>query len=254
MRRPDPDPTLATVALIKDSIAAFKDTVVARFDAIDKATEIFSENLTRVPTALDKALQTAGEFNEAKRARLLEHVEGRYSQTEIKLAALAETVSVFKTTVNERFQLSDIQTEKAARDVKSAVDAAFAAAKEAVGEQNKSNALSITKSETAFTKQIDQLADSVKSIVKNTDDKISDLKERVLANEGRSSVSDPATARALAEMATAIDRLSAGANIGTGRTQQAADGFAKNVSITAVVFGFVGMVGGIAGLLHAMTH
>ena len=38
-----------------------------------------------------------------------------------------------------------------------AVDAALQAAKEAVGEQNKSNALAIAKSEATFTKQIDQI-------------------------------------------------------------------------------------------------
>ena len=248
----DPDPSAATVSLIKSSIDSVKDLITAkdevvkaRLDASDKAVALIGT----YPTAIDVAIENLRKLHDEKFAvaaesrnlivemihnkiakieevssekyvHLNEHTNSNFEFNGEKLKSLTQVIEVFKQTVNDRFQLGDIQTEKAARDVKSAVDAAFAAAKEAVGEQNKSNALSITKSETAFTKQIDQLADSVKSIVKNTDDKIGDIKERLLAIEGKTSVSDPRTAQMLQDMNAAITRLSSGADLGTGRSQQ----------------------------------
>ena len=208
MRRPDPDPTIATAALIKVTTDALKESVTARFESMDRAQVLFHEDLTRVPTSLDKAIGTLREYVEARLERLVavddhstiqrgmliahlnETIQGAQKLHEAKLSALADTVLVFKETVNGRFELGDVQTEKAAREVKSAVDAAFAASKEAVSEQNKSNALAIAKSEAGFTKNMDALADNVKSIVKNTDDKISDLKDRLVAIEGRKGGAD----------------------------------------------------------------
>ena len=51
----------------------------------------------------------------------------------------------------------DIRFELAARDREQALNAALAAAKEAVAQQNESNVASNLKSEVAFTKQIDQM-------------------------------------------------------------------------------------------------
>jgi hypothetical protein len=66
-----------------------------------------------------------------------------------------------------------------------AVDAALQAAKEAVGEQNKSSALAIAKSETSTVKQIDQLGAQLAAQTKNFDDKIADLKDRLNRVEGK---------------------------------------------------------------------
>src|SRR4030095_3859037 len=54
----------------------------------------------------------------------------------------------------------------------------------AVGEQNKSSALAIAKSEAATTKQIDQLSVLIQTMTKAFDDKISDLKDRFNRLEG----------------------------------------------------------------------
>lgn len=77
-----------------------------------------------------------------------------------------------------------MRTEQSSKDSKVAVDAALQAAKEAVGEQNKSSALAIAKSETATTKQIDQLGILIQNNTKAFDDKISDLKDRLTRIEG----------------------------------------------------------------------
>ena len=76
------------------------------------------------------------------------------------------------------------------------MDAAFSAAGAAAQKQ-----------EAAFTKQIDQLTSNVQLIAKASDDKLTDLKDRIVAMEGRSSISDPNTAAALQNMASAISSL-----------------------------------------------
>ena len=69
-------------------------------------------------------------------------------------------------------------------DSKLAMDAAFQSAKEAVGEQNKSNLLSIAKSEATYTKQIDQIGLTISALSKAIDDKVDDIKTRVQMMEG----------------------------------------------------------------------
>jgi uncharacterized phage infection (PIP) family protein YhgE len=107
---------------------------------------------------------------------------------------VSDSISTLRDIHNQRFDKIDTQiaerdtvAERTSRDNKVAVDAAFAAAKEAVGEQNKSNALAIAKSEAAFTKQIDQIGELLKAIEKATSDKIDDLKDRLtmLESTGR---------------------------------------------------------------------
>lgn len=87
--------------------------------------------------------------------------------------------------IETQFVERDKRTEQTTHDNKVAVDAAFAAAKEAVGEQNKSNAASITKSEAAFTKQIDQTGVLLNAVAKATDEKIDDLKTRLTTVESK---------------------------------------------------------------------
>ena len=86
-----------------------------------------------------------------------------------------------------QFTERDIRTEQTARDSKVAVDAALQAQKEATGLQNESNNASISKSEAAFTKQIDQIGVIINTTTKGTDEKIEDIKTRITQIEGRSS-------------------------------------------------------------------
>jgi len=102
---------------------------------------------------------------------------------EKSVTALAELFEEKLNTIRTQILERDAQKETAAKDVKSAVDAAFAAAKEAVGEQNKSNALAITKSETSTMKQIDQIGVNIEGLARSVNDKINDIKDRVAAHD-----------------------------------------------------------------------
>jgi tetrahydromethanopterin S-methyltransferase subunit B len=174
MTTPRPDPTLLTTQQLLREIAALKELLEARVETPEKLLVLFNETVDRIER----------------------HAEGSIKSLQELMFSTFKTVDEKFSGIDKRFQLGEIQTEKAARDVKSAVDAAFAASKEAVSEQNKSNALSNAKSETAVTKQIDQLAeilrtmtkgidDKIETVKKGIDDKIDDLKERMTRVEGR---------------------------------------------------------------------
>jgi hypothetical protein len=152
---PIPDPTALTTEALKREISALKELVETRLDAMDKAMELFSGNITRVPTDTDKQI-----------GHLKELVFEKFASVE--------------TQFNER----DVRSERESKDNKVAVDAALSAQKEAAGAQNQSNAVAIGKSESAFTKQIDQINTLITSSIKALDDKIDDLKERMARSDG----------------------------------------------------------------------
>jgi len=89
--------------------------------------------------------------------------------------------------IQTQFKERDTRVEQTAKASKEALDAALQAAKEAVGEQNKSNSVSIAKSEATTLKQIDGLAGSITALATTLNDKIDDLKERLTVIEGRAS-------------------------------------------------------------------
>lgn len=71
----------------------------------------------------------------------------------------------------------------ASHNTKDAVDAALAAAKEAVKEQTTASGLSITKSETATTEQLKQLTATFTTAINAVTATINDLKEQVVRIE-----------------------------------------------------------------------
>lgn len=161
----------ATV-LFQDSLERVptQDVVDARFDvlrerlnAIDKATTLFQETLTRVPTDTDKQVGNL---------RML-HNE-RFSSVEHQMLEKFTSVAL-------QFEERDKRGERESRDNKVAVDAAFAAQKEAASEQNKSNTLAISKSELATAETINKLEQLVSANIQALNDKVDDLKTSAAA-------------------------------------------------------------------------
>jgi hypothetical protein len=147
---PVPDPTVLTTQQLSTAISALKELFDVRVSSIEKAMEALTSGLE----------ERSKEIREA-----VKHLERLHEEKFIRI----------QTQILER----DVQTDKASRDVKAAVDAAFAAAKEAVGEQNKSNALAIGKSETSVLKLIDGISEIIKTNDRTNADKIGDLKDRL---------------------------------------------------------------------------
>jgi hypothetical protein len=102
------------------------------------------------------------------------------------LQAFADRTPTTMDVQHQVVALREVTMEKFA-GVKTAVDAAFDAAREAVGQQDKSNAAANDKSEKNFIKLIDAMNEQIRVIVKTTDDKLGDVKQRITVIESRSA-------------------------------------------------------------------
>jgi hypothetical protein len=186
--KPVPDPTVMTTAQLNSAINNLRELIGARIDGIDKATELRLQMIHDAPGQIKDEIQHLKEL-------ILEKFEA----------------------VNTRFLERDTRTEQAAQESRISLDAALAAAKEAVGEQNKSNTEKINVAGLVTQKQIDSLTTLMQTSVDSITDKIEDLK----------SVQAVLSAR--------IDRGEAGYNgVRESRTEHRAD--------YTLLIGAVGMV------------
>jgi DNA anti-recombination protein RmuC len=124
--------------------------VQERLQGIDKATELLNETVNRVPTDLQKAI-----------------------------AQMRELLDVRFDSVALQFKERDTRSERESRDNKVAVDAAFAAQKEAAAKQDEANQKAIDKSEKATNESISKLGEVVKASNDALADKIDDVKARL---------------------------------------------------------------------------
>jgi hypothetical protein len=163
---PVPDPTLLTTALVDKAITGLRTELNVRFEAIDAATRIVKEDYVRVPTVVDRAILTIRELMESRIDKLHEVFGERFDN------------------ISNQFIERDKRTDQLTLAAQTAVSAAFAAQKEAVAEQNKSNSAAINKSENATVESIRQLQNLFQSSVNSLNDKIADVKSRLDRGEG----------------------------------------------------------------------
>jgi len=138
------------------------DGIKAAFDhqiaGINAATELRLATILKVPEDINKAV---GHHEELQKERF---------------ASIAQQF-------NER----DIRTEQAGKASTEALAAALQAAKELVGAQGEASAAAAIKSETSFTKQIDQIGTIIQTLEKALDARITELKERIDRGEGNNT-------------------------------------------------------------------
>lgn len=164
---PNPDPSVLTTAALLREIEGLREQTIreikmnrelieARLDGNDAAVALLRTTADKIPYAIKESVQRLQELHDEKFL-----------------------------SIQTQFKERDTRTEQTSKDSKVAVDAALQAAKEAVGEQNKSSALAIAKSEAATTKQIDLIGTQIGQVSKSADDKIADIKERITSIEAR---------------------------------------------------------------------
>lgn len=158
--RPVPDPTVLTTEQLLRAIESERDYVDGQIEilrerlaGIDRATELRLLGITQIPDDIDRHV-----------THLSELMDGKF-----------ESVAL-------QFKERDTRSERESRDNKVAVDAAFAAQKEAASEQNKSNTLAIDKSEKATAETLNKQADLFKSTTDALASKIEDQKDRFVAD------------------------------------------------------------------------
>jgi len=168
--KPDPDPTTLTTEQLFRSLATAREITDVQFTSRDRLTDLLRDLLKG-----DLALI---------RQEIFTQVIHRKEVSDEKFRGLAEMIVTLGAGIQLQFAERDIRSKAAELAAQVAVGAALQAAKEAVGEQNKSSALAIAKSETATTKQIDQLQTLLQTNSEATNDKINDIKARMDRGEG----------------------------------------------------------------------
>jgi len=170
---PVPDPTVLTTEQLLRENVWLREVLDTKLDGIVKAGELRQVNTNGKFEAYDKAI------------RLLQDIADKFpDRIDEKISSLKEVHEEKFSSIQTQFKERDVRSDQTQKDSKVAVDAALQAAKEAVGEQNKSSALAIAKSEASTTKQIDQQGLLIQSTAKASDEKIDDIKERLTRIEG----------------------------------------------------------------------
>jgi hypothetical protein len=182
---PVPDPTRLTTQLVDRTILAFREVFEVRLAEMDKAIVLAARQVKRIPAdAAIRSNQLRADIDRqmlALRELILSRIENIRDVNAQKFEA-----------VDSRFIERDIRIEQAAQEGRMSLDAALAAAKEAVSEQNKANVQAIAKSEIATQKQIDAMVQLMATSNKSLEDKIADLKSRLDRGEGRNTGSTEA--------------------------------------------------------------
>jgi hypothetical protein len=182
---PVPDPSLLTTQALQREIFSLRELLEVKLKGSDGSNAAVRTIIETRLDGMDKAIKLLQDTADKFPARIDEKIIALKEVHEEKFLALLETHTEKFTSIQLQFRERDVRSEQSSKDSKVAVDAALQAAKEAVGEQNKSSALAIAKSETATTKQIDQLAGLIQTMTKGFDDKFGDVKDRINRMEGK---------------------------------------------------------------------
>jgi hypothetical protein len=179
---PIPDPTRLTTQLVDRALAAFREVMETRLAAMDRATKLVADDIERITRDRDRDLEHMQE--DIDRATSAEH--------ELVLSLIANVQDVSRERFDAiaiQFAERDTRTTQTIRESRAALDAALAAAKEAVNEQNKANSTAIGKSEEGTKERLDALGQLTSSSYQALDDKITELRSRMdrgeAAGEGR---------------------------------------------------------------------
>lgn len=182
---PRPDPSLLTTRQLQREVFGLRELLETRLAGVDATHRFVREIIETRLNGMDKAIELLQDTADKFPARIDEKITALREVHEQRFDAKFDTHLEKFSSIQTQFRERDVRAEQSSKDSKVAVDAALQAAKEAVGEQNKSSALAIAKSETATVKQLEQLYALIASMTKGFDDKIGDVKDRLTRIEGK---------------------------------------------------------------------
>lgn len=140
-----------------ERIEGLERTITARLDAMDKATELLSGNVTRVPTDTDKQIS---------------HLQSLHDE---KFISFAEALKAVDLGVQRQFAERDTRSEQSTLQQQKAIDAALMAAEKAVGKQQDANTTAINKSELGTAEQMKQIMVTMQTASSFTAEQIKQL-------------------------------------------------------------------------------
>jgi hypothetical protein len=163
------DPLLS----LRSELATQFRGIETRFGAIDKATDLQHQDLVRVPTQVDKAIGALREVLEQTLATHIAELRGELHQH------ISET--------REKFAAATVLTDKLRIADSTALTAALSAAEKAVGEQNRSSSLAITKSEQGMLEALKQQQVNFQTEIRAITVNLGTMQSRLDRGEGNSN-------------------------------------------------------------------
>lgn len=233
------DPQAMMQAISDRSTATLRSEILTQINSMQKATDLWHEDLVRVPTEVQKAVSNIREFMEQTVARSSAELQGNVGR---EIEGLLGQINTLSEVSEERFKGITVQfnllkqaTEQLDLANKTAIAAALQAQKESAGETQKSSQAAIAKSETSTSEAIKALTASFNTAIAGITDRYNDLKGRMDRGEGKTSVSDPEMTVKLGLIQSQLATLTANGNEGAGRQLAQKDYTTTLIAIAAVL-------------------
>lgn len=218
--------SLEDLSTLKDPSALTTDAITREVGSIQRDLTNLKESLQRDLDNRAETRQREQEFQDKLFATKLDGIQKTFEAeiesinkaTDLRLGVIQHIPEDIKSEIDhhenlqverfksiaQQFNERDIRTEQAGKASTEALAAALQAAKELVGAQGEASAAAAIKSETSFTKQIDQIGTIIQTLEKALDARITELKERIDRGEGNNSGTKEAQANAAQEAAALV--------------------------------------------------
>ena len=145
---PNPDPSDLTVSMITREVASTRALLETRIAAVEKASDVFRENLTRVPTEVDKAIDRLRELVTLQ----VRSIETQISDMELRFK---ERATEMDTRLQQRFESSGVALAAASVAAEKAISAALSAADRSVQNALGAASAAVTKSDQSTEKRFE---------------------------------------------------------------------------------------------------
>jgi len=178
--------------LLSTRLEAEVRAVKAEFSEVKGLLGVVGPSRDAAVDALQSLIEARLNALEAKLRLTFEEVRTIPTETRAEIAHLRELHEEKFRGIELQFAERDTRGDQEKKASKEALDAALLAQKESVAQQNDANTTAATKSETSFTKQIDQIGTLIATLEKSLTDRITELKERIDRGEGSNSGSSNA--------------------------------------------------------------
>jgi hypothetical protein len=266
---PNPDPSAITAEAIDRRVNNAERVISARIDGMEKAVGVFQGDLTRVPTQLDRAIESLRSLLEARQegasAVIKQRLDGMDKAIELfqkftdrtpeyvrdQVTHLRELHEAGFESIRTQFILLKQATEQLDLANKTAIAAALQAQKESAGETQKSSQAAIAKSENSTSEAIKALTTTFNAAITGATDRINDLKSRLDRGEGKTNVTDPMMESRFAAIMSRLDSVTTSRDTHAGSDATAAVNSAKMLGIIAIA---VALAVGIGDIVVRLAH